>query len=119
LVKVHFFEYIRKYVIGHELSLVTGSEPIVSRFNARLAGKLFVYFEELETFTTGQWMAASSRLKRNATCPTIELEDKNIKAYEAQNLNNYAVLSNNDCIKDDDGRRYFILDIATHREIIK
>jgi len=117
--KSTLFEYIRKFVIGNELSLVTGSEPIVSRFNARLAGKLFVTFEELETFTTAQWMAVSSRLKRFATCSTIELEDKNIKAYEAQNLNNYAVLSNNDCIKDDDGRRYFILDIATHREIIK
>ena len=71
--KSTLFEYMRDWVIGRELSLVTGSEPIVSRFNARLAGKLFVYFEELETFTTSQWLAVSSRLKRYVTCPTIEI----------------------------------------------
>ena len=117
--KSTLFEFVRDYVIGNDLSLVTGSEPIISRFNARLGGKLFVYFEELETFSTAQWMAVSSRLKRFTTCSTIELEDKNVKAYSVENLNNYAVLSNNDCIKDDDGRRYFILDISTHREIVQ
>ena len=33
-------------------------------------------------------------------------------------MNNYAILSNNDAIKDDEGRRYFILDISGHRQII-
>ena len=46
-------------------------------------------------------------------------ENKYEKPYEARNMNNYAILSNNDAIKDDEGRRYFILDISGHRQIIK
>ena len=111
-------EFLRDWVIGNDLSLETGSRPIVSDFNAQLGGKLFVYFEELETFSTAQWMAVSSRLKRFATSNIITLEDKNIKAYSAKNIMNIFVLSNNDAIMDDDGRRYMNLDIATHRQVI-
>ena len=117
--KSTLFEFVRDYVVGTDLSLESGSEPIVSRFIAILGGKSFVYFEELETFNVSQWMAVSSRLKRFATSNTIILEDKNMKAYTSNNMNNYAVLSNNDAIKDDEGRRYFILDISTHRKVIK
>ena len=63
-------------------------------------------------------MAVSSRLKRFATSNIITLEDKNIKAYSAKNIMNIFVLSNNDAIMDDDGRRYMNLDIATHRQVI-
>ena len=111
-------EFIWYHVIGKDLGLETGSAPLISDFNARLGGKLFIYFEELETFSTGQWMSVSSRLKRYATSQTITLEDKNVKAYTAKNIMNICVLSNNDCIMDDDGRRYVILDIATHRQVI-
>ena len=116
--KSTLFEFIEKFVVGQDLALKSGSEPLKSRFNAILGGKLFVYFEELETFNVGEWMAVSSRLKRDSTSDTIVLEDKHTKAYTTNNMNNYAVLSNNDSIKDDDGRRYFILDIATHRQKI-
>ena len=116
--KSTLFEFIEKYVVGYDLALKSGSGPLVSPFNAILGGKLFVYFEELETFNVSQWMAVSSRLKRDSTSNTIILEDKHTKAYTTNNMNNYAVLSNNDAIKDDDGRRYFILDIATHRKKI-
>ena len=116
--KSSLFEFVEKFVVGQDLALQSGSEPIVSRFNGILAGKAFVYFEELETFNVAQWMAVSSRLKRYSTSDTIIIEDKNTKAYTTNNMNNYAVLSNNDAIKDDDGRRYFILDIATHRQKI-
>ena len=116
--KSTLFEFIEKFVVGYDLALKSGSEPLISRFNAILGGKLFVYFEELETFNVGQWMAVSSRLKRDSTSDTIVLEDKHTKAYTTNNMNNYAILSNNDAIKDDDGRRYFILDIATHRQKI-
>ena len=63
-------------------------------------------------------MAISSRLKRYATSNTITLEEKNIKAYTTKNIMNIIVASNNDAIMDDDGRRYMILDIATHRQVI-
>ena len=63
-------------------------------------------------------MSVSSRLKRYATSNTITLEDKNIKAYTAKNIMNIVIASNNDAVMDDEGRRYFILDIATHRQVI-
>jgi hypothetical protein len=97
---------------------MSGFEPLLSKNNAMLAGKLLIYFEELETFTTGQWMGVSSRLKKMATSTSMTYEDKYVKPYEARNINSYVVLSNNDAIKDDDGRRYFILDVSGHREII-
>lgn len=110
-------EFLREHVIGDDLSLESGSAPIISNFNAILGGKLFIYFEELETFSTGQWMSVSSRLKRYATSSTITLEDKNIKAYTTKNIMNIIIASNNDAVMDDDGRRYMILDISTHRQI--
>jgi len=116
--KSTLFEFVEKFVVGLDLAFKSGSQPLISPFNAILGGKLFIYFEELETFNVGQWMGVSSILKRNATSDTIVIEDKHTKAYTTNNMNNYAVLSNNDCIKDDDGRRYFILDIATHRQKI-
>ena len=116
--KSTLFEFLSTYVIGDELSLMTGSEPLLSKNNAILAGKLLVYFEELETFTTAQWMGVSSRLKKMATSTKMVYENKYEKPYEAKNMNNYAILSNNDAIKDDEGRRYFILDISGHRQII-
>ena len=39
-------QFIKKYVIGDDLSLETGSTPLKSNFNSILAGKLFVVFEE-------------------------------------------------------------------------
>jgi hypothetical protein len=116
--KSTLLEFIRQHVVGEDLALETGSGPIISNFNAILGGKLFVYFEELETFSIAQWMSVSSRLKRYATSNTITLEDKNVKAYTAKNIMNIIIASNNDAVMDDDGRRYFILDIATHRQVI-
>ena len=116
--KSTLLEFIRKFVVGEELGYESGSGPILSNFNAILGGKLFVYFEELETFNVGQWMSVSSRLKRYATSQTITLEDKNVKAYTANNIMNIIIASNNDAVMDDDGRRYFILDIAKHRQVL-
>ena len=116
--KSTLLEFMREFVIGDDLSLETGSQYLLSNFNAVLGGKLFVYFEELETFSTAQWMACSSKLKRYATSLTIILEEKNMKAFTTKNMMNIIVASNNDAIMDDDGRRYFILDISNKRQII-
>jgi hypothetical protein len=113
--KSTLFVFLRDFVIGKALCLETGSAPIKSNFNNILGGKLLVILEELETFSTNEWMAISSRLKRYITSNTITLEKKGVDAYDATNTNNYAILSNNDSVRDDDGRRYFILDIAIHR----
>lgn len=61
-------------------------------------------------------MAVSSVLKRKITSPTLMIERKGVDPQEEKNLNNIILISNNDAIQDDDGRRYFILDISTiHR----
>ena len=112
--KSTFPTFIRDHMIGNKLSLETGSEPIKSKFNAILGGKLFVMFEELETFTQSEWVAVDSILKRQITSKLINLQKKGQEAFEANNLNNYVLLSNHDL--SDDDRRYFVLDVQTHRK---
>ena len=110
--------FIRKHLIGSDLSLEEGSNPLISDFNERLAGKIFVAFEELESFSKSQWMSISARIKRYATSDVMTVENKNVKAYTVQNLMNIMIMANEDAVMDDDGRRYMILDIATHRQVI-
>ena len=104
-------DFLKEYVVGTDLYLESGSKPLISNFNSILYGKLFVEFSELENFNTSQWMACSSVLKRFITSNTFLLEGKNKDAVQLNNINNYVINSNNDAIKDDEGRRYFILDI--------
>ena len=111
--KSTLFNFLSNHVIGNMLCLETGSDPIRTKFNEILGGKLLVCIEELENFTKGEWESISSTLKRMITSTNITLQNKCTKAYESTNMNNYILCSNNDAIKDDDGRRYFILDIAT------
>jgi hypothetical protein len=110
--KSTLFDFIQFHVIGDGLYLQTGSEPMKSKFNAILGGKLFVVFEELESFSTNEWSAISSVLKRYITEKSYVLEAKYGGMYQTQNMNNYAINSNNDSIRDDDGRRFYILDVS-------
>ena len=110
--KSTLFDFIQSHVIGDGLYLQTGSNPLKSNFNAILGGKLFVVFEELECFSTNEWSAISSVLKRYITEKTYVLEAKYAGSYQAENINNYVINSNNDSIRDDDGRRYFICDVS-------
>jgi hypothetical protein len=84
--------------------------------NKILFCKLLVIFEELENFSTNQWQGVSTRLKRDTTSDTCIYEEKNEKAFTARNISNYIINSNVDAIKDDDGRRYFILDLSNSRK---
>ena len=113
--KSSLFVMLSNHVIGKQLSLETGSDPIKTKFNEILAGKLLVCIEELENFTKGEWESISSTLKRMITSDNIVYQNKCTKSYEAVNLNNYILISNNDAVKDDDGRRFFILDISTEQ----
>lgn len=104
-------EFLREHVIGNALCFQGGSGPLKTKFNSELSGKLMVVFEELENFSSSEWISISSVLKRQITSPTLMIEAKGKDAKEQKNLNNYILVSNNDAIQDDDGRRYFILDI--------
>ena len=114
--KSTFTDFLRKHVIGSKLCVQSGSQPLISQFNAILFCKLLVIFEELENFSTNQWQGVSTRLKRDTTSDTCTYEDKFQKAFTAKNISNYIINSNVDAIKDDDGRRYFILDLSNKRK---
>jgi phage/plasmid-associated DNA primase len=103
------------HVLGRALCISTGSKCLKTNFNSILCGKLLVVFEELETTSVSEWSSISSKLKRMATADTDEYESKGINAWIAENFNNYMILSNNDAIRDDNGRRYTIFDISLHR----
>ena len=109
--KSTLFYFISKFVLGEHICIETGSDPIRTKFNEILGGKLLVCIEELENFTKGEWESISSTLKRMITSDKINYQNKCTKAFVSDNVNNYILCSNNDAIKDDDGRRYFILDI--------
>ena len=113
--KSSLFQFLCNHVIGPNLCLETGSDPIRTKFNEILGGKLLVCLEELENFSKAEWESISSTMKRMITSSFITLQNKCTKSYESVNINNYILCSNNDAIKDDDGRRYFILDISTDK----
>ena len=105
-------QMIIKHMLPKGLTLETGSEPLKNKFNSILGGRIFVSFEELESLSVGEWMSMSSVLKRQITSNMITLESKGTNSYDADNLNNYMLLSNHDI--QDEGRRFFVLDISTH-----
>ena len=107
-------QMIRKHILPNDLCLECGSEPLKNKFNSVIGGKLLVSFEELESVSIGEWMTILNVLKRQITSDTIMLENKGSNAYETDNINNYMLLSNYDL--PDDGRRFFVLDISTHRK---
>ena len=109
------FEFLRHHVVGDELCVETGSGPLKTKFNSELSGKLLVIFEELENFSSAEWVSISSVLKRIITSKTIMIEAKGVDPVQHTNLNNYALASNNDAITDDDGRRYFIVPMSAKR----
>ena len=87
-------------------------QSIKNKFNSILQGKLLVQFSELENFNKNEWASVSSVLKRFITSTTYTLEGKNENSIQISNINNYILDSNNDAIKDDEGRRYFIADVS-------
>ena len=114
--KSTFTDFLRKHVIGPKLCIQSGSQPLISQFNKILFCKLLVIFEELENFSTNQWQGVSTRIKRDTTSDTCTYEEKHEKAFTAKNISNYIINSNVDAIKDDNGRRYFILDLSNKRK---
>ena len=105
---------LSKHILGNKLSLESTAEPLRNKFNSILGGKLFVYFEELETFSKSDWMAVECILKRQITSDQITLQKKNQDSYEAKNINNYMLLSNHEVQAA--GRRFCPLDVQTHRK---
>ena len=106
-------EFIRDHVVGRDLSVECGSGPLTSKFNSILAGKLNVTFEEVETFNHSEWSAVNQRIKRMITSDIMMYESKNVNPWQANNINNYIFLSNDDFMKDNDGDRICHIQMST------
>lgn len=109
-------QFMMNYVIGKPLSLETGAESLITKFNIELAGKVLVVFEELEHLSANEWNSMSTKLKRYSTSDTIMLESKGEKRFQATNINNIMINTNHDCIREDEGRRVYILDVSPKRK---
>jgi hypothetical protein len=105
-------DFLKEWVVGDGLFLETGSNPFKSSFNMITCSRLFIQLSELENCSTNEWSALSSTIKRLITSPTTCYEEKNQKRLQAKNISNYIIDSNNDSIKDDEGRRFYIADLS-------
>lgn len=106
-----FFCEILLGMIG-KMGYKSNSDPLLTKFNRALCGKVFVYFEELPSFSVSQWEGINSTLLDIITGHTQSYQDKSEKAFTAENMNNVVICSNVDAIKNCDGRRYNILDLS-------
>ena len=108
--------FIMDYVLGNEICIESNSEPLKTKYNHTLFGKLLVVFEELENTTLREWSNMSKALKTMTTSNKLMYEDKYMRSFKSNNINNYIINSNNDCIKNSEGRRYYICDLNTKRK---
>ena len=114
--KSTFTTFIKDHVIGTDLAIESTSEPLRSRFNSILSGKLLVIFEELEKTNNNDYETISKKLKTWVTSKYITYEQKGHDPYETKNISNYVINTNRDAIKGADGRRYCMLDLSTKRK---
>ena len=108
-------DFIMNYVFGTEICLISNTEPLLSHFNKIYLGKLIIIFEELPTFSDGQWSAVSSKLKTLTTEKLCIYRDLQEKSIQAENISNFQINTNVESIKDSNGRRYVILDLNPSR----
>ena len=105
------------YVFGHKVCLLCNTaDPLTSRFNKILLGKLLVIFEELPTFSDSEWNGVCGKLKSLCTEKRCTYEDKNEKRFEADNISNFCINTNMNAIKESGGRRIIVLDFSLKRK---
>ena len=104
-------DFIREFVFGKEICLISNTEPIMTPNNKILLGKLLVIFEELPTFSKAQWSGVSAKLKTMTTETETMYADKYEKSISAENISNFQINTNVDSIQNSNGRRYIILDL--------
>ena len=108
-------DFIMNYVFGRDVCLISNTEPLLSNYNKIYLGKLIIIFEELPTFSDGQWSAVSSKLKTLTTEKLCIYRDLYEKGIQAENISNFQINTNVESIKDSNGRRYVILDLSLSR----
>jgi hypothetical protein len=108
--KSTFLKLLEQFVIGEKSTCVGTARMVLSGFNYPMYNKILIKFEELPCFSREQYKGISGHFKNWITEDYINYEDKGKPSFDAFNCHTIFILSNNDCIDDDDGRRYFILD---------
>jgi hypothetical protein len=108
--KSTFLKFLEQRVIGECNTCIGTSRMVLSGFNYPMYGKILVKFEELPCFSKEQYKGISGCFKNWITEDYINYEEKGKPSFDAYNCHTMFILSNNDCIDDDDGRRYFVID---------
>lgn len=108
-------DFLMNYVLGTDICLISGTEPLLTNVNKILLGKLLVIFEELPTFSDHQWSSVSSKLKTLATEKLTMYRGLFKDPIQAENISNFVINTNCESIKDSDGRRIIIMPINTSR----
>jgi len=115
-------ERILRPIIGHSHSAVTGRvDSITKNFNAVFDNKLLVQCDEA---TNNRQKIIAAQMKSLITDDTIQIEPKNVDAYQKPNMMRFIFTSNdvNDAIAITDGiedRRYTVLSVSDkHRNDI-
>jgi len=106
-------DFLINYVLGKEICLLSGTEPLTSNFNKCFLGKLFVVFEELPTFGPKEWEAVSSKLKTLTTEKTAQFRGLFKDAIQAENILNFVINTNVESLKNSDGRRIIIMPLSS------
>jgi hypothetical protein len=109
-------DFLINYVLGKDICLLSGTEPLTSNFNKCFLGKLFVVFEELPTFGPREWEAVSSKLKTLTTEKTAQFRGLFKDPIEAENILNFVINTNVESLKNSDGRRIIILPLSSCRK---
>jgi hypothetical protein len=107
-------EFIRDHVIGRDITCKGKADHLKGQHNLQLLGRIFVYFEELQIFNDKEWYAVDSELKDMITDDWGSYTDKYEKRFEAQNINNYMIVTNSN-LKGVNGRRYLVCDLSSKR----
>ena len=107
-------DFLTDHVMGDGWCKGT-SKQLTTGFNIGMLGRRMIVFEELPSFSIGQWQGISGVLKDLITGYTMQYESKGVDPFTCRNAHTAWILSNVEAIKNDNGRRYFILSLSTKR----
>ena len=109
------FKLFLTKLLGNKICYDGQEDELVGRaFNANLYGQLLVSYEEITGGTKDNWKQIDKELKKTITEPTMNFHKKGKMGFKGKNISNCISCSNNlHVIKNDQGRRYNILDIST------
>jgi len=114
--KSTFTKFLETHIIGRQNTSIGSVNMVTKGFNYPMHGKIFVKFEELPCFSRETYRGISGTFKTWISEDYINYEDKGKTSFDSNNVHTMFILSNNDCINDDEGRRYLILDVSNHKK---